>query len=195
MNRKWLIGNGMRGIAEVLLLGAFVMLAPVHAASVAGVNMPASKSVDGKTLVLNGLGLRTATIFNKEVYVIGLYLEKKNFDANAIINSEETKRIRMVFLRDVSAKKLRDGWTTGFGDNYRDVGSIQQEIATFNASMRDVKSGDNIVIHISGDTTETLINDTLIDSVKGKTFQQALLGIWLGPKPPTARLKESLLGL
>ncbi len=195
MNRKWLVANGMRGFAGVLLLLAFVLVAPVHAGSVAGVHMPESKSVDGKTLVLNGMGVRTATIFDKKVYVIGLYLEKKNYDANAIIHSDETRRIRMVFLRDVSAKDLRDGWTAGFGDNYRDVGSIQQEIATFNDSMRDIKSGDNLVIHISGDTTVTVINDTVIDSVQGKAFQQALLGIWLGPKPPSSGLKAAMLGL
>ena len=195
MSRKEMTGNRGRGVAVALLMVVLAAIVPVYAGSVAGVNLPESKTVDGKKLVLNGMGVRTATVLKRHVYVIGLYLETKSFDSNAIIASDEHKRIRMVFVRDVSAKDLRDGWTTGFGDNYRDVGSIQQEIATFNASMRDVKSGDNIVVDISGDTTKIVINDTLVDSVQGKTFQQALLGIWLGPKPPSSLLKEGLLGL
>ena len=72
--------------------------------------------------------------------------------------------------------------------------SIKNEIAKFNASMRDVKSGDSIVLDISGDTVAVMINGSKIDSMKGNAFQQALLSIWLGQKPPNKGLKKGILG-
>jgi len=148
----------------------------------------------GKNLALNGLGLRTATFFKIEVYVIGLYLERKSNDAKAIIESSGSKRIQMHFVRDVPAKDLRDAWKDGFKKNYEDVASIKGEIATFNASMRDVKTGDTIVLDFSGDTVGVLINGIEVDVVEGKPFQQALLSNWLGPKPPNDDLRAGILG-
>ena len=45
------------------------------AAEVAGVKLDDSISLGGKTLVLNGAGVRTRAVF--KVYAMGLYLTKK----------------------------------------------------------------------------------------------------------------------
>jgi len=103
------------------------------------------------------------------------------------------KRIAMLFVHNVTAKELSNGWEEAFEDNTKDVAGIKDEIAKFNASMRDVKKGDSIVLDFSGDTVDVLINDTRIDSVTGKAFQQAALAIWLGPKPPNDALKKGIL--
>ena len=184
---RWLVS------ASIVLI-TLAVLSPVHAATLAGVSLPDQATVGGKTVVLNGLGIRTATFLKVKVYVIGLYLESKSSDPQAIIASGENKRIAMHFVHDVSADKLRGGWTEGFEDNARDVAGINDEIAKFNASMRDVNSGDSIVLDFAGDKVDVLINDTRIDSVAGKAFQQAVLAIWLGPKPPNEALKQGILG-
>ena len=179
--------------ASVVLI-TLVALSPARAATLAEVSLPDDATVGDKTVVLNGLGLRTATMLKVKVYVIGLYLESKSSDPQAIIASGESKRIAMHFVHKVTAKELRGGWTEGFEDNTKDVAGIKDEIAKFNASMRDVKKGDSIVLDFSGDTVDVLINDTRIDSVTGKAFQQAALAIWLGPKPPNDALKQGILG-
>ena len=179
--------------ASVVLI-TLVALSPARAATLAEVSLPDDATVGDKTVVLNGLGLRTATLLKVKVYVIGLYLESKSSDPQAIIESGENKRIAMHFVHKVTAKELRGGWTEGFEDNTKDVAGIKDEIAKFNASMRDVKKGDSIVLDFSGDTVDVLINDTRIDSVTGKAFQQAALAIWLGPKPPNDALKQGILG-
>jgi hypothetical protein len=174
-----------------------ITLAPIsdsHAATLAGVSLPDQATVGGKTLVLNGMGLRTATMLRVKVYVIGLYLENKSSDPRTIVASDGNKRITMHFLHDVSAEKLRSGWTDGFEDNSGDLAGIQHEIAKFNASMRDVKKGHSIVLDFAGDTVDVLVNGTRIDSVSGEAFQQALLAIWLGPEPPNDALKQGILG-
>lgn len=126
-----------------------------------------------------------------KVYVIALYLESKNSDAEAIMQAGGNKRIAMHFLHKVTAEELRGDWSDGFKDNTRDVGLIKDEIDQFNASMRDVKVGDVIVVD---DYLDVLINGTKIDSVKGAAFQRALLAIWLGSKPPNDARKEGILG-
>ena len=171
-----------------------VGLSSVQAATLAEVDLPDQATVGSKTVVLNGLGLRTATVFKVKVYVIGLYLESKSNDAEAIIASSGNKRIAMHFVHKVTAKELRGGWTEGFEDNTKDTAGIKNEIEKFNASMRDVKEGDSIVLDFAGDSVDVLINDTRIDSIAGKAFQQAALAIWLGPKQPNKPLKQGILG-
>ncbi|MGD2075263.1 MAG: chalcone isomerase family protein [Gammaproteobacteria bacterium] len=195
MSRNAMINTLNRWYLSALV--ALITLGPIstaHAAMIAGVSLPDQAQVAGKTVVLNGMGLRTATLLKVKVYVIGLYLESKSSDPQAIIASEGNKRIIMHFLHDVSAEKLRTGWSEGFKDNSGDVAAIEDEIVKFNASMRDVKKGESIVLDFADDTVDVLINGTRIDSVAGKAFQQALLAIWLGPKPPNDALKQGILG-
>ncbi len=74
--------------ALAMVLVTLMTLSPVRAATLSGVNMPDQKTVNGKTLVLNGLGMRTATFLKVKVYVIGLYLESKSSDDKAIISKQ-----------------------------------------------------------------------------------------------------------
>ena len=185
----------MRFFGQVMVV-SFILLTTVPAisATLAGVSLPDQATVGEKALVLNGLGLRTATMLKVKVYVIGLYLESKSNDAGAIIDSRKNKRLEMHFVHKVTAKELQDGWKEGFEDNYKDVASIKSEIAKFNASMQDMKGGDSIVLDFSGDMVAVMINGAKIDTMEGNAFQQALLSIWLGRKPPNEDLKKGILG-
>jgi hypothetical protein len=180
--------------AAAILLVALMAPSPGRAATLAGVDLPDRATLAGKTLALNGLGLRRATFLKLEVYVIGLYLERKSSDPEAILESNESKRILMHFVRDVTAEQLRDAWEEGFENNCGNVAGIEGEIARFLASMRDVKTGDVMLLDFSQDTVDVRINGSEIHSAEGRPFQQALLGNWLGPKPPNDDLKEGILG-
>jgi hypothetical protein len=181
-------------IATAAVLIALLTGSPVPAATLAGVDFPDRISMGGRTLALNGLGLRTTTFLDVRVYVIGLYLERESSDARAVIESSESKRVQMHFVRDVSAEEAREAWKRGFEDNCEDVASLEGEIATFDASMRDMKAGDTLALDFAGDTVDVRINGVVIDTVRGSPFQQALLGIWLGSKPIDSDLKEGILG-
>ncbi len=75
------------------------------AAELAGVRMSDQVTVDGRTLSLNGLGLREATAFKVDVYVAGLYLEQKK------IRGVDFARVflRVWFAPDVPYKDLKAG--------------------------------------------------------------------------------------
>jgi hypothetical protein len=180
-----------RAAASLLVLA---VLSRAYAATLAGVDFPEQAVVSGKTLALNGLGLRTATMLKVKVYVIALYLESKSGDAKAIIESPQSKRIAMHFVHDVAADELKDAWSEGFENNYKDVGSIKGEIEKFNAGMRDVKKGDTIVLDFHDDTVDVIVKDATTVTVQGPNFQQAVLSIWLGDKPPNDELKTGILG-
>lgn len=180
--------------AFLVVLFAMGAVCSAHSATLAGVTFADQATVSGKPVLLNGLGVRSATMLKVKVYVIALYLESKSGDPQAIIDSKGNKRIAMHFVHDVSAEKLRGGWTEGFEENAKDLAGVKGEIAKFNASMRDVKSGDRIVLDFSNDNVDVLINDSRVDSIAGAEFQRALLSIWLGPKPPNEELKEGILG-
>ena len=61
---------------------------PALCGTLDGITMPDTATVGGKDLQLNGLGTRKATFLKVKVYVMGLYLEKKSQDGQAIAASE-----------------------------------------------------------------------------------------------------------
>src|SRR4051794_17920103 len=80
------------------------------AAEISGVKLPDQVTVAGKSLKLNGAGLRQATILKFNVYAAGLYLESPSKDGDAIANSDQTKSIELVFMRDVTGKQMADAF-------------------------------------------------------------------------------------
>ncbi|UCG77329.1 MAG: chalcone isomerase family protein [Nitrospirota bacterium] len=159
-----------------------------------GVEMPDTLNIDGRSLVLNGVGIREATAFKVKVYVMGLYLETKDNDPGSIIASTGSKRILMTFSRNVGEGKLNNGWEDGFTKNFREHQSIRKEIDIFKSAMRSIKKGESIVIDILGSDTYVRINEEERAVINGEMFQRALLSIWLGPYPPNEGLKEGILG-
>ena len=83
-------------------LAAVVPARPAAAKELAGVTMPDTLTVAGKTLKLNGMGLRKKMGF--KVYVGGLYLEAPSSDAKAILAADAPKALKMHFLRSVDRR-------------------------------------------------------------------------------------------
>jgi len=185
----------MRKIVAVIALIAFVV-APLalDAATLAGVTLPDSTQVAGKTLVLNGVGLRTK--FVVKVYVAGLYLEQKSSDANAILKSDSPKRMVMHFVRDVSKNQMTDAFEEGFKNNSPDAAkSMKGDIDRLLAAITDIKEGQEMVFtYVPGTGTTMSINGQDKVTITGPAFAQVVFSLWLGPKPPNADLKKGLLG-
>lgn len=159
-----------------------------------GVTMPGQVALDGRTLALNGMGLRTKVVF--KVYVAGLYLEKTSADGLAIAASEQVKRMELVFLRSVDgadvAKAISDGFTNNAGEA---LPALKDRISKFGKLIPDVKKGDRLLfIYRPAAGVEVLANGKSAGTIEGKDFGDALLRVWLGPKPSDKALKEGLLG-
>src|SRR5436190_5200694 len=126
----------MRRVLVLLFIAFFGRTAA--AGKLAGVAMPESVTVEGKTLVLNGIGIRKATIFNVKVYVAGFYLETKSRSADEIIRSEQVKRLDMVLLRDVDRDDIVDVWRKGLKKNSADRASLKPRFDQFAGWMSDL---------------------------------------------------------
>lgn len=166
----------------------------VYAGSLAGVTLPDTVQIGDRTLMLNGLGLRTK--YMVKVYVAGLYLEQKSSDADAILKAEATRRIVLHFVRSVSRKQIVDAFDESFSANAPEArNSMKAEIERFFGAIEPLKDGEQMVFTYAPATGTTLAvkgKDKL--TIAGSAFGQMLFSVWLGPKPPNAGLKKGILG-
>jgi hypothetical protein len=180
----------MRRIVFLLLLAA----APALAAQRAGVTLPDTAEVAGKTLQLNGLGVREATMFNVKVYVAGLYVAEKSSDPDKLLGSDQPWRLVMKFTRDVEREKMTEAFDEGFEKN--GVSSaLKPRLAKLKGMMTDVKEGQTIVLtYEPGKGLSVSEGGAPKGTIEGADFARAVLQIWLGPNPPNEGLKTGLLG-
>ncbi len=178
--------------------GSFAQ-APAANVDVAGVKYTPTVQVAGSTLQLNGAGLRTRFII--KVYTAGLYMGSKAGDPEAVLAAPGPKRMHVVMLRDIDANELGRLFTRGMQDN-----APREEFSKFipgTLRMADIFSakkklvaGDNFSVdYVPGVGTSVLVNGKAQgEPVKEPEFFNALLRIWLGPKPADENLKAALLG-
>lgn len=177
-------------IVLIVLLAA----ATSYAGEVAGVTLPDSVTVEGKTLQLNGIGLRTKAIF--KVYVAGLYVEKVSRDPGSLVSSDEVKRVEMVLKRGLGKGKIAEAIDEGFEKNSKaQLPALQKRLNQFTAAIPDLKEGDHLVITYVPDKGTTLSDGKReLARIEGKDFAQALFSVWLGPDPVDEALKKAMIG-
>ena len=146
--------------------------------------------VDGETLVLNGMGIREATIFSIDVFIAGLYLLVASDDDAAIITDDHLKRLVIRFVRDVPTDGLADGLAESFGPR------LASEVARFPAMLpAELTSGTVIILtHRPQIGLEVRIGRRRVGVIRGQRFSQAFFRFMIGPNPPNSGLKVGLLG-
>lgn len=184
----------MSAIRILLLCSLLATTASTQAAQCLGVTMPDQFDLDGKSLVLNGMGARLATMLKVKVYAAGLYLEQRSTDAQAIIGTDQPRHLVLHFVRDVDRDEITDAWTEGFKKNGANMQSLAARIDSLNNAMTDLPSGSVLAFSYEPGTGTTVIiddvNKTVID---GADFASGLMSIWLGD-PPNKEVKTGLLG-
>lgn len=178
-----------------LILMVLVTSTAAGAAQKGGVTMPDTVDVGGKTLQLNGMGIREATVFNVKVYVAGLYLESKSQDAGAILGSSGNKRLVLKFVRNVDRDDITTAWKDGFKRNAESqIPALQQRIDQLNAWMVAMSVGDTMAFtYVAGQGVEVSVKGAAKGTIQGEDFARAFFSIWLG-KPPNKSLRKGLLG-
>ena len=183
-----------RVTTAILLILSLAFINPAIAKKVEGVDFPENITFNNVLLTLNGVGIREATFFRVDVYIAGLYLEETTSNATSVIESSQAKVIRMHFVRDVDAGKIRSGWIDGFKKNASDLAALQSGIDQLNTVMEDMQEGDEIIFYFLPDRVAISIKGAEKTVVEGSDFVQALLSVWFGDNPPNKGLKEGLLG-
>jgi hypothetical protein len=181
---------------QILAAAILAFLSAANSAELDGVSMPDQQTVDGTRLWLNGIGLQALSIFRVRIYIAGLYLERQSNRPDTIIHSKGLKLLIMRFLHDITAEQARNAWQEGFEQNcqlpcYLNPGEVQG----FLAAVPPVEKGDVTVLLFTSRDIEASHNGRLVGSVDDPHFAEIALATFIGPAPPTPRLKRELLGL
>ncbi len=164
------------------------------AASCVGVSFPDTLDLGGQELLLNGLGLREATIFSVDVYVAALYVGKKSTEGPAILADEGAKRLILHFVRKVGKGKITEAWDEGFVKNGA-AASLSDARSKLNAMMDDMKPGETMSFTYTPESgLEVSVKGEAKGTIAGADFAREFFAIWLGPAPPNPGLKTGLLG-
>ncbi len=169
---------------------------PAVAKECNGIDFPEQAQVQASPLMLNGLGLRQATMLRVNVYVAALYVAQKSTDANAILGSNTPKKLVLHFVRNVDGADLKKAWDEGFMNNAKEqLPALKMRIEKLKGWMADMQSGQQLAFtHKPGAGIEVDVNGAMQGTVEGDDFARAFLAIWLGAKPPNPGLKAGLLG-
>lgn len=172
--------------------------APGAAATLAGVTLPDSLPVEGQTLALNGIALRSLTIFNVKVYVAGLYLARPSHDAQQILASPGPKAIMLQFLHSGSKAEVEKEYRLGEANNCGDGSCDPADKGDFErliAAAPAVKPGDTSTYIFTGKGVRVLANNVQIAEFANKDLALRLLSGFIGAHPPSEDLRQHLLGL
>ena len=186
----------MTRAAKFILMTIMVTLAApaASAATLGGVSFPDNVVVGGESLLLNGLGMREATIFKVDVYVAGLYVKQRSQDARTLITTDEIKRLRLEFVREVDREDLTEAFDEAF-DKLGVASTHAKALARLNGWMASMSKGNSLTLtYQPGKGVEVRLNGKLKGTISGAGFARALWKVWLGPHPPNAGLKTGLLG-
>lgn len=168
---------------------------PALAADCIGVQFPDSVKVGSSDLVLNGLGIRKATIFSVKVYVTGLYLPEKSGNEDQILAADLPWQQVLHFVHDVDASDIRDAFDEGFEKAAGEtLDALRQRVEALKTRMIDFKEGHVLSYTYEPDVGTVIDVNGQTSTIEGADFAAALLTISIGPEPPNKDLKSGLLG-
>ncbi|MEY4766336.1 MAG: hypothetical protein RI907_3009 [Pseudomonadota bacterium] len=166
---------------------------------VAGVRFEGRQQLGDRTLVLNGVGVRSKMYIR--IYAMGLYLAHPAGEAQAVVAPGEAHRIVLVLLRDVDAQRMSDGLAHAMLEDLPAplVAALRERVVQLAQDLRDhgdVKRGDVMWLDYQPTVgTRVSIGGTQVGPViPGEDFNAAMLGMWLGDHAPDDKLRAALLG-
>ena len=178
-----------------LLLCVALVAAPAVAKEKFGVKVPDTMDVGGKTLKLNGMGMRTKTIFKVKVYVGSLYLENTSTDVAKILAADEPRFVSMTMLRNLDKKVVGEAIQAGFEKNAgAQLAALKERMDKLIGSLTEFKEGQVMAITYVPGTGTTVKGPSSELTLPGKDFADALFSVWLGKSPVDEDLKKGMLG-
>lgn len=188
-----------RTIATVLL--TCLMALPVYAQEFAvnsNTKFPTTTTVSEQKLLLNGAGIRYKAIF--KVYAAGLYLPKTTKNPEEVLSMPGSKRVTMVFLRELDAKEFGKLMIAGVENNVKDKKLLVNampgllKLGDIFSRYKKMSPGEEIYFDLNSDKSVSLQVRGKTEAIPGSSsFYDAILLVWVGQTPVDYRLKEAML--
>lgn len=170
------------GLAAVVVFG----LAPSLSARD---EMPATFTVRGQRLALNGEAVRSELLGMIELYRIGLYLSAPAADT-AGLTRDRAKALRLQILHDTRSSRIPAEWR-----NELQPALTTAEQQTLRVAYTRLQAGDTLTIsYVPGEGTHVAVNDDIVLRSEGADVMHAFLDQWLGQDPVSDDIKSALLG-
>jgi len=163
-----------------------------------GVKFPTEKTIEGKTLKLNGVSYLKKFGFVK-VYAVGLYLENPTKDPKTVIESEQVKYMLTHYLTSkATAKKISEGFIELMEEgNPKDlVDANRADIEKYASWLdKDMKPGlTSESLYVPGKGITLTYQGKVRGTIPGNTFAQMYYRYNVGEKADK-KIREGLLGL
>ena len=163
-----------------------------------GVKFPTEKTIEGKTLKLNGVSYLKKLGFVK-VYAVGLYLESPTQDPKEVIESEQVKYMLTHYLTSkATAKKISEGFVELMEEgNPKDlVDANRADIDTYASWLdADMKPGlTSESIYVPGKGITLTYQGQVKGTIPGNTFAQMYYRYNVGENADK-KIREGLLGM
>jgi len=173
-----------------------VAAATAYPARLAGVVMPDTWTVDGKALVLNGIGLRTYSILGIHIYVAGLYLRHPDHDAESILGSPALKVLRIHFVHAVRAARVRRAWWKGLTSNCTPPCTVSASLLhRFLDAVRPVRAGEDFTFVFDQYGANVYEGSRVLGRIPNAQFARLMLAVFIGGHTAQPKLKRELLGI
>jgi hypothetical protein len=162
--------------------------------TVAGVKFSTTTKVNGKTLDMNGGGLREK--YWIDLYVAALYLENKTSDPGKIIYSDNEQAIHIKIVSgSVTRERFVESVKEGFSNSNHGKATSEQIKKFIGFFNEDINEGDRIYLEYTPkEGLEVIKNGKVKGKIEGLEFKKALFAIWFGSNPADSALKKGMLG-
>lgn len=161
--------------------------------TVANVDFPSQVDFLDRSLALDGAGLlRWKGIF--KVYAAAHYRE--NPDTPFQIDSDETHRLDLAYLRSISAEGFVKATELAFEQSLPANESVQQwqdRLMPFLRAYQDVEAGDRYSLIVTDAQVELRLNEQSVFQSTDTAVGRRLLAVWLGDRSAAPALRDQLL--
>ena len=163
-----------------------------------GVKFPTEKTIEGKTLKLNGVSYLKKMGFVK-VYAVGLYLENPSTDPKAVIESQQVKYMLTHYLTSkATAKKISEGFVELMEEgNPKDLVDANRADIDKYASWLDADMAPGLTsesVYVPGKGITLTYQGKVKGTIEGNTFAQMYYRYNVGEKADK-KIRKGLLGL
>lgn len=169
---------------------------PAYAGQCEGVTLPDKRRLGDTDLVLNGMGVREATMLKIDVYIAGLYVESRSSDPEELLDPKKPKQLILRLVRDVDRDEMVEALTAGFRKNAGDeMPQLRDRMRRFASWIPELEEGDVLIFtNFPGKGVQVMIGDRVAGTIEGDDFSRVFFAIWLGSSPPNPGLRRGLLG-
>jgi Chalcone isomerase-like len=185
---------GLAGLTLALGLNAGLL----QAASLEGQRFDDRIQLDGKPLVLNGLGLRGVAWL--KAFVAGVYVTVPSRNPQDVLAQAGPKRLRLRIMVEASSHELTKSLVGRVRKHepqelQRQLGTRITQLGQQIDSLGKLKPGDNVDLDwLPGRGTQLSLNGRPVGApVAGDDLYAATLRIFVGERPVDRRMKAGML--